>query len=117
MECLLVLRGKLKHRCLFQCPEVVFCSVSSCRKVSFEVFQLDIQQGSLEGVEPGVAAHHLVVIFHLLSVVGNHPDFHGQLVVVGIDGSAIAEASQVFGGKEGGASDVSDGSCFLRLVV
>ena len=64
--------------------------------VFVEVFQLYVEHGGLDRIEPAVASHHVMVVALALAVVGHHLHLGGQLVVIGHDGTAIAVAAEVF---------------------
>ena len=58
----------------------------------------------------------MVVLFGL-AVVGDHPGYCCEVIVVGDDGAAVAVASEIFGGEKGCASEVSHGTCFSGGTV
>src|SRR5665213_2129144 len=64
--------------------------------VFVQQWQFYIQYGSLDRIQPAVAAHQFVVISFSLSVVGNHPEFFRQRFVHREKRSGISVGSQVF---------------------
>ena len=71
----------------------------------------------LEGVEAAVDADPGVVVFvAAFAVDSDGIEGGGKLVVIGEAHSAVAVAAQRFGGEEGGAGNVGQGSCPFTLV-
>ena len=88
-----------------------YWAAARARGVVFvEVFEFGVEHYCLERVEAGVDAEGVVVVLFRLAVVGDHADAGGEVVVVGHEGATVAVAAEVFGGEEGGAADMAEGT-------
>lgn len=57
--------------------------------------QLDAQYRRLQFVQPGIESRHLVLVLDAGTVVAQQPDLFRQRLVVGRDGAAIADRTEV----------------------
>ncbi len=66
---------------------------SSGSNVFIKMFQFNIENCGLQSIKPAVAAHHFIIISFSLAVVGNHPQFCCQFIIIGENGPAVTIAA------------------------
>ena len=82
-----------------------------------EVFQLDVEDGRLQGVQAEVAADELVEVGRSRAVDAQELQPVVEGGVVGQDHAGVAEGAQVLGGEEGEAAHVADRAAAAALVL
>src|SRR5512139_453993 len=75
-----------------------------------EVFELHEQHRSLEGVQTEITSHELMLIPGVLTMHAEHSELSSERLVARSHRAAVAEASQVLGGVEREATEVTHGS-------
>ena len=78
--------------------------------VVVKVFQLDREDSGLQLVEAGVATDVVEDIFAGGAVVGDGTDGGGEKVIVGGDGTGVAEGAEVLAGVERVGGGVAEGA-------
>ena len=79
-----------------------------------DVLELDLEDGALKAIEPGVPADFVVMVAAAHSVLAEHAGAFGDLVVVGGDHAGVAGGAEVLGGIEaegGGIAQRAGGLC------
>ena len=77
------------------------------RGIGRQLAQLHAQQGRLQRVEARVEADALVVVLAALAVVGELLEQRGAVGIAGEQRAAVAEATEVFRGEEGGRAHLA----------
>lgn len=88
----------------------------SQRQVFLVMLQLDVQHRRLNCIQTAADTDVSVMIAFALPVHSHGAHFLGERVIIGEDRTAVAEASQRFGGEEAGAADVAQGARFFAFI-
>ncbi len=81
-------------------PAILGGSLASLFIPFLDVFQLHQENGCLEGIEPAIPAHFVVVVAAAHAVVAQHVDSFGQSFVAGSDQPGISAGAQILGWVE-----------------
>src|SRR5690606_4543956 len=100
-KCLVIFQGN--------CP--------SCFDIFIKMREFNIQYGSLNGIQPAVTSHHIMIITLALPVVGYHLQFYCQVIVIGKNGTAVSVTSQVFTGEKRGSTNIAYSTGFFNGTI
>lgn len=82
-----------------------------------QMFQLNIQYGSLQCIQTGVDAYALMMVFHGSSMRRNPPNTFRQIIVLHKESSAIAIASKIFRWEKRHATHVTHSAGLLQRAI
>ena len=63
--------------------------------------------------DPRIDTYIIVMVPYLHSMVGDASQLSGNIIIISIERSSIAIASQIFGREEGGSTNMTYCTCFL----
>ena len=96
---------------------IVHSGAVSALKVPFrQVFQLDVQNAGLDGVQTAVIAFHFVMVFLALAVIAQHADMSGDVFGVRDHGAGFPAGAQVFSRIEAECRGNAHGAGFFPAV-
>src|ERR1700676_2133989 len=95
----------------------IFRCVSSPLNIPVgKMLEFHRQDAGLNGVQPSVVSHKIVIVLSRLAVVANHLDSGSNFLVVGGHGAGFSTGSEVFAGIKAESGGEAHGSGFLPAI-
>ena len=79
--------------------------------------KLDLQNPSLNGIQPAIEPFHFMEVFLALTVIAQHPNFFGQIRVVRGHGTAFAARAKILSRVEAECGGAAHGPGLLPASV